>query len=223
MAKMTRQEFNIFSESVRGKLLAIAGRFFGGAGVAGARGVGDAVVMGVTGRAEMAEDVVQEALVTVWKLSEEGYPIRDAEGLAVKITKNLTVASYRKQKFKVLSLSGGWSRGGSGSVSGNGGINWRWSRGGSESGSGDDGGAREIELEGGEPATVLTDARDREMIREKLYGTLTETQRKYLELRNELGLSLDEIAEATGRPKASIKTSISTARKQLLEQLKKEL
>lgn len=204
---MTRQEFNIFSESVRGKLLAIAGRFFGGAGVAGARGVGDAGVMGVTGRAEMAEDVVQEALVTVWKLSEEGYPIRDAEGLAVKITKNLVVAKYRRQKLKTVSLSGG--RGGSGSGNGNG-LGGKMSE-------------REMEVAGGEPATVLTDARDREMIREKLYGTLTETQRKYLELRNELGLSLDEIAEATGRPKASIKTSISTARKQLLEQLKKEL
>lgn len=207
MAKMTRQEFNIFSESVRGKLLAIAGRFFGGAGVAGARGVGDAGVMGVTGRAEMAEDVVQEALVTLWRLAEEGYPIRDAEGLAVKITKNLVVAKYRRQKLKTVSLSGG--RGGSGSGNGNG-LGGKMSE-------------REMEVAGGEPATVLTDARDREMIREKLYGTLTETQRKYLELRNELGLSLDEIAEATGRPKASIKTSISTARKQLLEQLKKEL
>ena len=208
MAKMTRQEFNIFSESVRGKLLALAGRA-GRAGMAGVEG--------------MEEDIVQEALVTVWKLSEEGYPIRDAEGLAVKITKNLVVAKYRKQKLKLLSLSGGWSG------SGNGGSNGGWSRGGSGgrnwSGSrdGNGGEAREIEVEGGEPATARTDAGDRKLIREQLYGALTATQRKYLELRNELGLSLDEIAEATGRPKASIKTSISTARKQLFEQLKKEL
>lgn len=186
---MTRQEFNIFSEKVRAKLLVVAGK---------------------TGMAETsAEDIVQEALVTLWRLSEEGYPIRDAEGLAVKITKNLVVAKYRRQKLKTVSLSGG--RGGSGSGNGNG-LGGKMSE-----------REREMEVAGGEPATVLTDARDREMIREKLYGTLTETQRKYLELRNELGLSLDEIAEATGRPKASIKTSISTARKQLLEQLKKEL
>lgn len=33
------------------------------------------------------------------------------------------------------------------------------------------------------------------------------------------GMSLDEIAAATGRSKGSVKTSISTARKQMLEAL----
>lgn len=161
---MTRPEFNIFSEKVRAKLLVVAGK---------------------AGMAETsAEDIVQEALVTLWRLSEEGYPIRDAEGLAVRITRNLAAARFRRQKLKLTELT---------------------------------------EMEGGEEATSRTDAGDRKMIRERLYGSLTATQRKYLELRNELGLSLDEIAETTGRPKSSIKTSISTARKQMLEQLKKEL
>ena len=181
---MTRQEFNRFSESIRGRLLSLAGRF-----------------KNRTGMAEPAEDIVQEALLTVWKLSEEGYPIRDAEGLAVKITKNLAVARFRKQKLKIQSLSAGWERAGSGS----------------------NGRSGDLEIDGGECATDRTDAQDRKMIRAQLYGSLTTTQRKYLELRNDLGLSLDEIAETTGKPKSSIKTSISTARRQLLELYKKQI
>lgn len=166
---MTRQEFNIFSESIRGKLLGMAERF-----------------IWRTGLAEGAEGIVQEALVTLWKLSEEGYPIRDAEALAVRITKNLAVAKYRKEKLKAQHLP-------------------------------------EFDLEGGCSATERTDAGDRSIIKAKLFGDLTPTQRKYLELRNELGLSLDEIATITGKPKSSIKTSISTARRQMLEQINKQL
>lgn len=72
---MTQQEFNILSSSIRGKLLAMAGRY-----------------KSRTGLDDDAEDIVQEALLTLWKLSSEGYPVRDAEALAVKITKNLAVA-----------------------------------------------------------------------------------------------------------------------------------
>ena len=50
---------------------------------------------------------------------------------------------------------------------------------------------------------------------------LTDSQRQLLALRNEDGLSLDEIAAATGRPKASIKVALSTARKHMQEQMKK--
>ena len=40
-------------------------------------------------------------------------------------------------------------------------------------------------------------------------------------MRSDYALSLDEIAAATGRPKNSIKVSLSTARRQMLEELKK--
>lgn len=166
---MTQQEYNRFAVSVRGKLLALAGRY-----------------KACTGLAEDAEDIVQEALMTLWKLVSEGYPVIDADALAVKITKNLAVAALRRQKFV------------------------------SSEGIG-------LEIEGGTPATELTDADDRKTIREELYKALTPTQRHYLDLRNSMGLSLDEIAEMTGKPKSSIKTTISTARRQMLEQMKKPI
>ncbi|MBQ5517241.1 MAG: serine/threonine protein kinase, partial [Bacteroidales bacterium] len=62
---------------------------------------------------------------------------------------------------------------------------------------------------------------ENERIRKHLYGKLSETQRTFLAMRNEYDLSLDEIAAATGRPKNSVKSSLSSARRQLLEELKK--
>lgn len=143
---MTQQEFNILSSSIRGKLLAMAGRY-----------------KSRTGLDDDAEDIVQEALLTLWKLSSEGYPVRDAEALAVKITKNLAVARLRRRKL-------------------------------------DAGDVMAADIEGGTPATVLTDARDDRTIKEILYGGLTLTQRRLMELRNSMGLSLDEISEMTGSP-----------------------
>ena len=81
----------------------------------------------------------------------------------------------------------------------------------------------EIDIEGGASATELIDEQDCQTIRQDLYNSLTPTQAHYLELRNELGLSLDDIAKMTGKPKTSIKTTISNARKQLLEQIKKTI
>lgn len=167
---MTREEFNGLSEKVRAKLLGLAARY-----------------KYRTGLADEPEDVVQEALLTLWRLSQEGYPIRDAEGLAVKITKNLAIARLRKQKLDFQSLTN-----------------------------------NDI-IADNSSASDRTDARDNKMIKEKLYADLTPTQRKYLELRSELGLSLDEIAATTGKPKTSIKTTISSARRQMLEQIKKQI
>lgn len=166
---MTQQEFDRLSNSIRSKLLALAGRY-----------------KSCSGLSDDAEDIVQEAMLTLWRLSSEGYPVRDAEGLAVKITKNLSVGRLRRSKCRTIDMQG-------------------------------------LDIEGGTSATSLTDARDNRLIREELYAGLTPTQRRYLELRNSLGLSLDEISEITGKPKSSIKTTISTARKQMLEQIKKGL
>lgn len=168
--EMTRQEFDIFSEGVRAKLLAVArssGRF-------GRAGDGE------------AEDVVQETLATLWGLFESGYPVRDAEALAVKITKNIRVAHYRRRRLQAEPLRGD-------------------------------------AYEGGFPATAATDLSDCIQIRRRLYGGLTDTQRTCLDLRNVEGLSLDEIAAVTGKPKDSVKSTISAARRTMLEQLKKEL
>lgn len=57
-------------------------------------------------------------------------------------------------------------------------------------------------------------------LRRKLFARLSDTQRQYLEMRNEGGMTLDEIAAETGHPKASVKATISQARKTMSEMLK---
>ena len=84
---MTEQEFENIYCSLRLKLIALAGRFSQAASV------------------DMdGEDIVHEALQALWELSERGYPIRNVEALLVKITKNICVAHYRKQKFPSVQL-----------------------------------------------------------------------------------------------------------------------
>lgn len=164
---MRKDEFEILARRVRGKLLALARDF--------------ALPSGIE-----VDDVVQEAMVALWELAESGYPIRDAEAIAVKITKNICVAHYRKAHLELQALT-------------------------------------HDNYAGGFEATVLTDRDDLRRIRKEVYGTLTPTQREYLHLRNDEGLSLDEIAIATGKPKTSIKSTISKARKQMLDIIKKQL
>lgn len=164
---MEKDEFEILAKKVRGKLLALASDF--------------ALPSGVE-----ADDVAQEALVSLWELAESGYPIKDAEAMAVKMTKNICVGHYRKARVEMQSLT-------------------------------------HDNYTGGFEATMLTDREDLRRIRKEVYGTLTTTQREYLHLRNDEGLSLDEIASATGKPKTSIKSTLSKARKQMLDILNKQL
>lgn len=80
-----------------------------------------------------------------------------------------------------------------------------------------------VDMAGGSSASALTDETDINSVKESLMSILTPTQRHYLHLRNEIGLSLDEIAEVTRCPKTSIKTTLSAARRLMLEQIKKDL
>ena len=157
---MTEQEFAYLSDRIRGKLTTLARRFNRAAGLE-----------------TEAEDIVQDALLTLWQLSEKGYPVRDAEALAVKLTKTRCVERYRRQHIRFEPLA-------------------------------------DQPVPGGYSATSDTDETDIRTIR----GFV---QRNLLNLRNEQGLSLDEIAAATGRPKGSIKVALSTARKKMMEQWQK--
>lgn len=79
---MTEQEFEHIARRCEDKLRALARRF------------GRATDLAID-----ADDVVQEALLALWNLSEKGYPVRDAEALLVKITKNICVSHYRKRRL----------------------------------------------------------------------------------------------------------------------------
>ena len=164
---MTEQEFAYLSDRIRGRLIALARRFNRASGLE-----------------SEAEDIVQDALVTLWQLSEKGYPIRDAEALAVKITKTCCVERYRRWHIRFVPMA-------------------------------------DQPVPGGFPATSGTDEKDIITIRSLVQRDLTDSQRELLTLRNECGLSLDEIAATTGRPKESVKVALSTARKKMMEQWKK--
>lgn len=164
---MTEQEFAYLSDRIRGRLTALARRFNRASGC-------DAD----------AEDIVQDVLLTLWQLSKKGYPIRDEEALAVKITKTRCIERYRRQHLRFEPIE-------------------------------------DQSIAGGVSATTGVEELDISTIRGIVQRDLTDSQRQLLALRNEQGLSLDEIAAATGRPKPSIKVALSTARKSMMEQMKK--
>ena len=164
---MKQEEFGHISESIRKDLVDLASRF-----------------LRATGGPEEAEDIVQEALVALWALSEKEYPIRDAKALAIKITKNICVSRYHKRKLVSSPLKDNF-------------------------------------IIGGPTAEERVEAADNTRVKKILYSGLSETQRKYMTMKNDEGLSLDEISERTGKPKASIKAAISNARKILRERMKK--
>ncbi len=86
---MTEQEFGHIAQEYGGRLKALARRF-----------------SRATDMAIDEEDIVQEALLAFWSLSEKGYPVRNVEALLVKITKNICVSHYRKRHLETESIAG---------------------------------------------------------------------------------------------------------------------
>ena len=84
---MTKEEFGHISNGMRRELIALARRF-----------------LRATNGPDEAEDIVQEALLALWELSEKGYPIRNEKALAIKITKNICVSRYRKRKIETVPI-----------------------------------------------------------------------------------------------------------------------
>lgn len=79
-----------------------------------------------------------------------------------------------------------------------------------------------VECAGGSvPDEHLLAVEDAALLRQIL-ETLPSATQRLLRMRNIEGMSLDEIASVCGRSKASVKTTISTARRQIVERLKQE-
>ena len=74
---------------------------------------------------------------------------------------------------------------------------------------------------GGECASRFVEMADEQIIKQRLYDTLTRTERLYLLMKTEQGMSLDEMVQETGGTRASIKVALSKAKKKMVEQLKR--
>ena len=127
------------------------------------------------------EDIVQDVLLRLWKASEEGIRIQNAEAWAISITKNLCISLWRKRNGRISQTLPEWLP------------------------------------EGNDPSTQIELSETR-IIAGKALERLPAGTRRLLQLKA-TGLSLDEIAIVTGRPKGSIKSSISAARKEMMKSL----
>ena len=164
---MTAQEFENIYTSIQSRLTAMVRQFSKAASMA-----------------MDEDDIVQEAFIALWQLSEKGYPIRSAEALLVRITKNICAGQYRKQKSRPRV-------------------------------------PLKDTIPEEEPVSSSIETEDAVKIKQMLYNTLTKTEREYMALKTEEDMSLDEIAEATGKGKPAVKTALSKARKKLMDAFKK--
>lgn len=164
---MTKKEFGHISDGMRRDLIALARRF-----------------LRATRGPHEAEDIVQEALLALWEMSKNGYPIRSEKALAIKITKNICISRYRKRIIETVSLE-------------------------------------EDSISGGFSAEERIEAADNTRIKKAVYSELNKSEAELMTMKAEQGLTLEEIAKETGRPKQSIKVTISNARRKLREQMKK--
>ena len=157
---MTDLEFEHIYLSARDKLVAIA------------RGYGKAAAFDLD-----ASDVVQEALMALWELSSKGYPIRNPEALLVKITKNICVNRFRKQKLQTSSID---------SIT--------------------------TDIPNHEHSQEFPNEAELKLLLRKI---LTKSELGYFKMKVEDGMTLDEMVNATGKSRSSVKMALSRGRKKI--------
>ena len=74
---------------------------------------------------------------------------------------------------------------------------------------------------GGESASRSVEMADEQIIKQRLYDKLTRTERLYMLMKTEQGMSLDEMVKETGGSRASVKVALSKAKKKIEKQLKR--
>lgn len=75
---------------------------------------------------------------------------------------------------------------------------------------------------GDERADERVENSDNQIVKKHLYDHLSVSERDFMAMRNDQDLSLDEIARKTGRSKASIKVTLSNARRKLRENMREK-
>lgn len=80
----------------------------------------------------------------------------------------------------------------------------------------------DYEFTGGEPATKTIENEEEQALLQRLINTLPKSTRRILYMRNVEGMTLDEIATVCNRPKSSVKSSVTTAKRNILKLLKKQ-
>ena len=139
------------------------------------------------------EDIVQDVLFKLWKTWQSGTEIKNSEAWAVRATKNACISCWRKKSATAFSRLSG------------------------KACTHDNLQNAEETASGTSPAAGLEED-DASAILKRTLDSFSESTRKLLCLRS-AGVSLDEISAITGRSKGSVKSSISAARKILIQRL----
>ena len=170
---MTRSEFEVIASQLREQMLRVALDFFGSK--------------------YDAEDVVQEAMLQLWRYCEKIDQSRNVSGLAVRVAKNCCVSHYRKQ----LAMQRFHSM--------------------------DNDVAIMHRPDTSRSPQELMETADAMQLMTEVMGLLKPRERELFELRRIDGLSTKQISEQTGIPKPSVSAMVSAARMKLFIELQKRL
>jgi len=139
------------------------------------------------------EDIAQDVLLRLWSSLKGGSPIQNIEAWAVTATKNACISEWRKSRKVIATKAFKANNPASDKLP-------------------------EKAFNAADNASAKIEESEYQERARKILESFSAGTRKLLAMRTD-GMSLDEIAAATGRSKGSVKTSISTARKQMLEAL----